>query len=83
MKVPIFVLLIALTVLSPSCKETIADPVAQRYSSSITFLYYKDFDYGTDFMEEILELELVMHQDCKGNEENKYGYFHKAMFSLK
>jgi hypothetical protein len=34
-----------------------------KYNSSVTFLYYKDFSYGIDFMESILNLELVMNQD--------------------
>lgn len=33
-----------------------------RFSSSITFLYYKDFDKGCTFIEEVLDLELVMDQ---------------------
>lgn len=33
-----------------------------KYSSAITFLYYKDFSYGVDFLEGVLELELVMDQ---------------------
>jgi len=32
------------------------------YGSSITFLYYDDFDKATDFFESILKLELVMNQ---------------------
>ena len=33
-----------------------------KYSSAITFLYYKDFSYGVDFLEDVLELKLVMDQ---------------------
>jgi len=33
-----------------------------KYSSGITFMYYKDFSYGIDFVEGVLELELVMDQ---------------------
>jgi hypothetical protein len=33
-----------------------------KYSSAITFLYYKDFAYGTDFIENVLQLDLVMDQ---------------------
>jgi len=33
-----------------------------KYSSAITFLYYKDFSYGTDFIEKVLQLDLVMDQ---------------------
>lgn len=33
-----------------------------KYTSGITFLYYKDFSYGVDFIEGIFKLELVMDQ---------------------
>ncbi len=33
-----------------------------QYTSSITFLYYHDFEYGKDFIENVLQLELVMDQ---------------------
>lgn len=33
-----------------------------RYTGSITFMYYRDFEYGTHFMEEVLLLEKVMDQ---------------------
>ncbi len=33
-----------------------------RYSSHITFLYYKDFEKGCLFIEEVLDLECVMDQ---------------------
>lgn len=33
-----------------------------KYSSSITFLYYDDFAYGSDFIENTLQLDLVMNQ---------------------
>lgn len=33
-----------------------------KYSSAITFLYYKDFSYGVDFVEQVLQLDLVMDQ---------------------
>lgn len=33
-----------------------------KYTSAITFLYYSDFDYGVDFFENLLQLELVMDQ---------------------
>jgi hypothetical protein len=46
-----------------SCKQQAEAPVNSPYSSAITFLYYQDFAYGTQFMEEVLELELVMNQD--------------------
>ena len=32
------------------------------YSSSITFLYYNDLEYGHQFMRDVLELSLVMDQ---------------------
>ncbi|QMS85150.1 VOC family protein [Candidatus Xianfuyuplasma coldseepsis] len=33
-----------------------------RYPSSIVFLYYDNFAYGTMFMEDVLEVQLVMDQ---------------------
>ncbi len=33
-----------------------------KYSSAITFLYYDDFEYGINFFENVLELNLVMDQ---------------------
>ena len=33
-----------------------------KYSSAITFLYYKDFSYGVEFVEQVLQLDLVMDQ---------------------
>jgi predicted enzyme related to lactoylglutathione lyase len=33
-----------------------------RYSSSIVFLYYKDLEYGKNFMTKVLDLEQVMDQ---------------------
>ncbi len=33
-----------------------------EYTSLVTFIYYQDFEYGTKFIEEILELSLVMDQ---------------------
>jgi len=33
-----------------------------KYSSGITFLYYKDFSYGIEFFETVLVLKLVMDQ---------------------
>ena len=33
-----------------------------KYSSAITFMYYKDFSYGVDFIEQVLQLDLVMDQ---------------------
>lgn len=33
-----------------------------KYSSAITFLYYKDFSYGVEFIEQVFHLELVMDQ---------------------
>jgi len=52
-----------ISVLFASCKQQAAYPANSTYTSAITFLYYEDFAYGTQFMEEILELELVMNQD--------------------
>ena len=36
--------------------------MTSQYTSSITFLYYQDLDYGVDFIENVLQLELVMDQ---------------------
>jgi hypothetical protein len=33
-----------------------------RYSSNVTFIYYNDLEYGSNFIENILELPLVMDQ---------------------
>lgn len=33
-----------------------------KYSSAITFLYYDDLVYGSDFLENVLQLDLVMDQ---------------------
>ena len=33
-----------------------------RYPSNITFLYYKNFQYGVSFIEETFELPLIMDQ---------------------
>jgi hypothetical protein len=33
-----------------------------KYSSAITFLYYDDFSYGINFVENVLQLDLVMDQ---------------------
>jgi len=33
-----------------------------KYSSNVTFIYYNDLEYGSNFVENILELPLVMDQ---------------------
>lgn len=33
-----------------------------RFSSSITFLYYKDFEKGCQFIDEVLDLTVIMDQ---------------------
>lgn len=33
-----------------------------KYSSNITFLYYNDLDYGSRFVEEVFELNMIMDQ---------------------
>jgi hypothetical protein len=33
-----------------------------KYTSAITFLYYDDFSYGVNFIEDVLQLDLVMDQ---------------------
>ena len=46
-----------------------------KYTSAITFLYYKDFSYGVDFLENILQLDLVMDQGfARVYHVNKKGY---------
>jgi hypothetical protein len=56
------ILLIGLILLLTCCnqkKERVKD---MKYSSAITFLYYEDFSYGINFMEHVLQLDLVMDQ---------------------
>ena len=56
------ILFIALIVLITNCtpkQDTLKD---MKYSSAITFLYYEDFSYGIDFIENVLKLDLVMDQ---------------------
>ena len=52
-------LIIALIFLTASCTQDKRD---MKYSSAITFLYYEDFAYGADFIENVLQLDLVMDQ---------------------
>ena len=33
-----------------------------KYTSLVTFIYYENFDYGVDFLENVLELEMIMDQ---------------------
>jgi hypothetical protein len=59
---PLLALLIGLTILVTCCthkKERVKD---MKYSSAITFLYYEDFSYGINFIENVLQLDLVMDQ---------------------
>ena len=62
MKLIARILFIALIVLVTCCttkKDNVKD---MKYSSAITFLYYEDFTYGTNFIENVLKLDLVMDQ---------------------
>lgn len=56
------ILFIVLITLVTSCIHKKGRVEDMKYSSAITFLYYEDFSYGTDFIENVLELELVMDQ---------------------
>ncbi|GEM_PF-1396594 len=60
MKLKAQILLIGLMTLVASCvHKKVKD---MNYSSAITFLYYEDFSYGIDFIENVLQLNLVMDQ---------------------
>ena len=56
-------LLLVILLSDLSCTQQDEGLKNSKYSSAITFLYYKDYAYGTHFMEEILDLELVMKQE--------------------
>lgn len=40
--------------------EDSTNEISMKYSSVITFLTYKDFEYGIQFMEDVLQLDLVL-----------------------
>lgn len=56
------ILLIGLIIIVTSCVQKNEEEKGMKYSSAITFLYYNDFSYGIDFIENILQLDLVMDQ---------------------
>lgn len=56
------ILITALITISVSCVQQKKAIKEMNYSSSITFLYYKNFSYGIDFLENVLQLDLVMDQ---------------------
>ena len=53
-------ILTAIIVTTASCVQKSQKDM--KYTSAITFLYYEDFEYGVDFIEQTLQLELVMDQ---------------------
>ena len=62
MKLKILIPLIGLIILVTGCIHKKARVGDMKYTSAITFLYYEDFSYGIDFMEDVLQLDLVMDQ---------------------
>ncbi|TRX64279.1 VOC family protein [Carboxylicivirga sp. M1479] len=59
MQIKTLILFVALITLTTSCVQKEKN---MKYSSAITFLYYRDFAYGIDFIENTLQLDLVMDQ---------------------
>jgi hypothetical protein len=55
-------LFIGLMILLTCCVQPKEKKNDMKYSSAITFLYYDDFSYGIHFMEDVLQLSLVMDQ---------------------
>jgi hypothetical protein len=62
MKLTMRVLFIGLIILVTCCTHKKEKERGMKYSSAITFLYYEDFSYGINFIENVLQLELVMDQ---------------------
>ena len=63
MKTFINLIFIVLTIALSACTfQSDQKEKDMKYTSSITFLYYEDFAYGADFIENVLQLELVMDQ---------------------
>ena len=62
MKFTTHILFTVLIILLTYCSPKMEKAKDMKYSSSITFLYYEDFSYGVDFMENVLQLDLVMDQ---------------------
>ena len=59
MRIIMYMILITFITVLMSCSQTQKEPQNMKYSSAITFLYYKDFAYGADFLESTLQLKLV------------------------
>ena len=56
MKFTLQIIFIGLIILVTNCtlkKEEVKDMEDTKYSSAITFLYYDDFSYGINFMENV------------------------------
>jgi hypothetical protein len=62
MKTITTILFLGLTTILISCTQKTKTMKDLQYSSSITFLYYDDFTYGSKFVENVLQLDLVMDQ---------------------
>lgn len=62
MKLKIQILMIGVIMLLSCCAQKKKREKDMKYSSAITFLYYEDFSYGADFIENVLQLDLVMDQ---------------------
>ncbi|MBK3519566.1 VOC family protein [Carboxylicivirga marina] len=62
MKVKIQLLLVGIITILTSCIQNQEKNTEMKYTSAITFLYYNDFNYGIDFLENTLQLDLVMDQ---------------------
>ena len=56
------ILFVGIIILLTGCTLQNEREKDMKYSSAITFLYYEDFAYGVDFIENILQLDLVMDQ---------------------
>lgn len=53
------ILFITCIVFITSCTAQTNTEKGSKYSSAITFLYYENFSYGIQVMEDVLQLELV------------------------
>ena len=62
MKTKVLILFIGLIIHVTSCVNKNEGSKNMKYTSAITFLYYEDFSYGSNFMENVLQLDLVMDQ---------------------
>lgn len=78
MKLKIRILFIGLILIVTCCthrKERVKD---MKYSSAITFLSYEDFSYGINFIENVLQLDLVLDQGFA----RVYGVNQKAFLGI-